>query len=793
MIRNYLKIAWRNLLKNKGFSIINIGGLALGMTVAILIGLWVYDEVSFDSSHEKKDRIVQVMQHMKRNGEKKTQPWNPYPMASEIRKLYSSDFEHLAQSTGSYEVLKSGSKKAFNQGSFFEEEITDILTFDFISGTKTALKEPYSIMLSERVAKSLFGNESALDKVISIDDKYDVKVTAVYSDFPENSTFKDLAYVMPWKLFQIREAEWINTMEDPWRPNFTFTYGLLAKNADLETVSAKIKDTRLRNLNERLALQEPEVFLHPMSKWHLYEKFENGVNAGGSIEYVWLFGIVGLFVLFLACINFMNLSTAQSERKAKEVGIRKAIGSKQKQLVFQYLSESVLTATFALIISIVLCFALLPSFNEIAGKQITIEWLNPIFWSILIAFTLFVGLLSGSYPALYLSSFKPVKVLKGTFKASRFVALPRKALVVVQFTVSIGLIIGTLVVFQQINFAKNRALGYSQDNLIYIRVTPQTHQNFEAIKTELKNAGHIEEMAASSTPPTYIGSTTTGIDWDGRDNSQSLEVPFFYVSEDYGKTIDWEIIQGRDFSKDFDDERKSFIVNEAAAALFNKDNVIGQMTRWDGESFEIVGVVKNMIIDSPYEQSKPMFYLVDNSGMQLFDLKLSGDKSIDKSLAGVESIFQKFDPETPFSYEFVDEAYATKFDILRRLSKLINIFATLAILISCLGLFGLASFMAKQRSKEIGVRKVLGATVANLWAMLSKDFIILICISMLIAAPLSAYFMTDWLSSFDYKTDIAWWTFAVTGFGALAITLATVSYQSIKAAIVNPVESLKSD
>ncbi len=792
MIKNYLKITWRNLLKNKAFSLINIGGLALGMTVAILIGLWVHDELSFDGTHEKKDRIVQVMQHMLRNNEKETQQWNPYPMADEIRKYYDSDFDHLAQSTGAYNTLSYEDIKTQESGRFFEEEITDILSFDIIAGSQTALKEPNSIMLSESIADTFFGTEDPIGKALDIDETFSVKVTAVYKDFPENSTFNYLSYVMPWKLYKVTSGKWMADIEDPWRPNFAFTYGLLSENADLETVSAKIKDTRLRNLNERLALQKPEVFLFPMSKWHLYEKFENGINTGGSIEYVWLFGIVGLFVLFLACINFMNLSTAQSEKKAKEVGVRKAIGSKKSQLIFQYLSESVLTAFIALIISVILALMLLPSFNDIAGKNIQIDWANPIFGLILIGFTLFVGLISGSYPALYLSSFKPVSVLKGTFKAGKFASLPRKALVVVQFTVSIALIIGTLVVFQQIKFAKERPLGYEQSNLIFTRNTENLHQSFEAIRTELKSLGLIEEMAQSSDPPTRGGSTTTGIDWDGRDKSQSLEVPFFSVSQDYGKTINWEIMEGRDFSSDFDDEEKTFVINEAAAKLF-ENGAVGQMTNWDVENLQIIGVVKDMIIESPYDQSSPTFYYLTAEQRGNINLKLSGQKNIDESLAGVKAVFEKFDPEVPFDYEFADQAYATKFDTLGRLSKLINIFASLAILISCLGLFGLASFMAMQRSKEIGVRKVLGATVTNLWAMLSKDFVILVLISMIIAAPLSAYFMSDWLSSFDYRTNIAWWTFAVTGFGAISITILTVSYQSIKAAVVNPVVSLKSD
>ena len=793
MLSNYFKIAWRNILKQKGFSFINIIGLSMGMTVAILIGLWVYDEISIDGTNEKKDRIVQVMQHVLRNGYKDTQMWNPYLMAEELRNNYGSDFEYVVQTMESYDVLKNGEKKIQSEGWFSEKEIKELLTFDMIAGSAEGLSEPYSIMLSSSVATALFDKGEAIDKSINVNDEFEVKVVGVYKDFPTNSSFNKLAYVMPWQLYLTRNSENLRSMEDPWRPNFTKTYALLPENADLSAISAKIKDTRLRHLGPNLAIQKPEVFLHPMRKWHLYEKFENGVNTGGSISYVWLFGLVGLFVLALASINFMNLYTAQADKKAKEVGVRKAIGSKRSQLIFQYLSESVLTTFLALIISIILSIAFLNIFNEVAGKTIQFPYTNPLFWVCLVGFTAIVGLISGSYPAVYLSSFAPIKVLKGTFKAGKYASLPRKALVVLQFTVSISLVIGTLVVYQQIKHAQQRPLGYEQGELIFTASTNTIHNSFDAVKRALKEKGLIEDMAEASAGPTWTASSTTGITWQGRDKSTSVEVPFFGVSVDYGNTIGWNLKTGRDFSRDFDDVGKSFVVNEAAVRLIGFTDPVGQMLDWDGDKFTLVGVVEDMVVGSPFQEIQPMFYYLDHDKQNILDIKLAGGRPMTELLEGVKNVLSEFDPEHPFDFQFVDESYAQKFDLLDRLNRLINIFALLAILISCMGLFGLASFMSQQRAKEIGVRKVLGATITNLWALLSRDFIVLVIISLLIAAPIATYFMSDWLLSFDYKTEISWWTYALTGLGANLVTLVTVSYQSIKAALLNPVKSLKSE
>lgn len=793
MLKNYLKIAWRNILKQKGFSFINIIGLAMGMTVAILIGLWVYDELSFNGTNLKKDRIMQVMQHITRNGEKDTQAWNPYLMAEELRNNYGSDFELVVQTTNTWDVLKNGDNKVQSQGRYCEKDVTDLLTFDLIEGSSAALSEPYSIMISKSLATSLFGDESAIDKSLNINDEFEVKITGVYEDFPTNSTFNSLAYVMPWQLYLTRNVENLKGIADPWRPNFTYTYALVHENADIEAISARIKDARLRHLGPELAIQKPEVFLFPMNRWHLYEEFENGVNTGGSIVYVWLFGIVGLFVLALASINFMNLYTAQADKKAKEVGVRKAIGSRRNQLVFQYLSESLLTIFIALVISIVLSISFLSLFNDISGKAIQFPFLSPVFWLLLLGFTVLVGLVSGSYPALYLSSFVPVKVLKGTFKAGKYAAVPRKALVVLQFTVSIALIIGTLVVYQQINYAQDRPLGYTQDNLVFTSCTEPVHNSFDAVKRELTEKGLIENMAEASAPPTWTSSTTTGISWPGQDRSSSVEVSFFNVSVDYGNTIGWKVKSGRDFSRDFDDAEKTFVVNEAAARMMGFADPLGQVLDWDGDKYTIIGVVENMVVNSPFYETQPMYYRFSNRRSGHLNIKLAGDKPAAVSLEEVKKVLSEFDPETPYWFEFVDESYAQKFNLLGRLNKLINIFACLAILISCMGLFGLASFMTTQRAKEIGVRKVLGATFTDLWAMLSKDFVILVLVSLSIAGPIAGYFMADWLATFDYHTDISWWTYILTGLGAIFIALATVSFQSIKAALVNPVHSLKSE
>jgi ABC-type antimicrobial peptide transport system permease subunit len=650
-----------------------------------------------------------------------------------------------------------------------------------------------SIMLAASVAKTYFGNDNPIGKVLRVDDKVDVKVTGVYEDLPYNTSFKDMTFILPWSLY-LSQNTWVREMDDPWDSNFTRTFAMIDEQADMEKVSAKIKDVKLNKVSADTKRYKPSIFLHPMHKWHLYSDFKNGVNTGGRIDNVWLFATIGLFVLILACINFMNLSTARSEKRAKEVGIRKAVGSVRKQLVMQFFTESILIAALAFMFSVLLVFIVLPYFNSVADKKIDLPWFSPIFWILGISFSVITGMFAGVYPALFLSSFQPVKVLKGTFRVGRFASIPRKVLVVMQFTISTTLIIGTIVVYKQINYAQSRPIGYSKDGLISIPVTDVVHKHFDAVRTELVNAGAIVEMAESGSPTTSVWNSNGGFDWEGKDPEQGVDFPNNAVTVDYGKTIGWEIIQGRDFSRDFASDSNAFILNEAAVKFIGfKSDPVGQIIHWNDKPFTVIGVVKDLLVQSPYQPVRASMWHLTREQENVFLLKINPKASAKSALSKIEEVFKRINPASPFDATFVDEEYARKFGDERRIGELATFFAILAVFISCLGLFGLASFVAEQRTKEIGIRKVLGASVTNLWRMLSQDFVVLVIISSLLAVPLAYYFISDWLKQFEYRTDVSWWVFLISVFGAVAITLLTVSYQAIKASLMNPVRSLRTE
>jgi putative ABC transport system permease protein len=793
MVKNYLKIAWRNLIKNKASSLINIGGLAVGMAVAMLIGLWIWDELSFDKNFKNYDRITQVLQNNIMNGEIGTGNTMPWPMGDALRKSFGSDFKYVTMATyNNGHILTHDDKKLTKNGTYFEPSALDMLSIQMVKGNKNALNDPSSILLSESTAKAYFGDTDPIDKVMKIDNNQTVKVTGVYKDLPENSSFSGVDFIAPWELFS--NTVGLKKQADTWRCNCFFTYAQVADNTDINKVSAKIRDIKKDKVNKIELKQKNQVFLNPMKNWHLYSDFKNGVIVGGRIQYVWLFGIIGVFVLLLACINFMNLSTARSEKRAKEVGIRKAIGSLRMQLIYQFLSESLLVVAFAFIFAIVLVQLSLPFFNEIAGKKVSIPWSNPLFWLFGVGFSLVTGLVSGSYPALYLSSFQPVKVLKGTFRVGRLASIPRKVLVVVQFTVSVTLIIGTIVVFRQIQFAKNRPVGYSRAGLITLpMVTGDLHKQFAAVKDELEKSGAVTSIAEAGSPTTGDYSSNSGFDWKGKDPGQAVEFPNIDISPDYGKTINWQFLAGRDLSAAYLTDSLAFIINETAVKFMGFKNPVGETLKWDGVPYHIIGVVKDMVSESPYFPVRPTLFHLLKGGGDFFILRINPKISASEALSKIEKVYKTYNPAQPFEYQFVDEEYAKKFGDEERIGKLASAFASLAIFISCLGLFGMASFMAEQRIKEIGVRKVLGATVFNLWGMLSKDFVLLVIISLVIASPIAYYFMHNWLQNYQYRSDLAWWVFAITGVGAMAITLLTISYQSIKAAMANPVKSLRSE
>src|SRR5215213_5617808 len=794
MIKNYWKIAWRNLVKSKGYSAINIGGLAVGMAVAMLIGLWVYDELSFNKYHKNYDHIAQVLQHVNFNGKVETQNANPGLMGPELRAKYGSNFKYVVQSswTGGH-LLSIGNKHINKTGIFFEPDAPEMLTLEMLKGTRSGLRDPYSIMLSASTAETIFGKEDPINKTIKFDRSYEVKVTGVYKDLPDNTTFKGVKIMMPWELWLIQNP-WAKNMDEPWGSNFSQTFVQVADNIDMEKVSAKIRNVKLDNVSKEEAKYQWAVVLHPMSKWNLYNEFKNGVNTGGNIQYVWLFGIIGIFVLVLACINFMNLATARSEKRAKEVGIRKTVGSLRSQIIKQFFAESYLVVLLAFVLCLILVAVLLPLFNEVAGKKIQIAWTSPVFWIFSLAFILITGLLSGSYPALYLSSFQPLKVLKGTFRVGKMASVPRKVLVVIQFTVSVMLIIGTIIIYQQIQYAKNRPIGYTRDGLINLNLEKEIKEHYETVRTELKNSGAIEEMAASQSPLTQVWNSNGGFEWEGKDPNLAVDFPNSRVTYEFGKTVNWKIKEGRDFSREFATDSSAFIINESAAKFLGFKNPVGTVLKWNDRPFTIIGVVNDIMQESPFYPVRPSLYHLDSyEYMYNLILRLNPQKNAKQSLTSIEQILKKYTPSVPFDYKFVDEEFGGKFRKEERIGKLASYFAVLAILISCLGLFGMASFVAEQRTKEIGIRKVLGASVGNVWRLLSTEFFVLVLLSCIIAVPIAWYYLKNWLANYDYRITIGWGVFLLAAVVALIITLLTVSFQAIKAALANPAKSLRTE
>ncbi|RFS16302.1 ABC transporter permease [Emticicia sp. C21] len=793
MIRNYLKIAFRNLVKNKVYSFINIMGLAVGMGVAMLIGLWINDELNFNKSFDNYNKLGQAYMHQTFNGHIGAQTAVPHPLAKELREKYPSFKDVVMASWNNDHILGYKDAKFTKSGMHVEPAFTRMFSLKMLKGEQNGLQEVNSVMLNETLAKSLFGNEDPIGKIIRFDAKANMKVTGVFEDFPHNSEMATVHLLTPWAYYLTDEA-WVKRAADQWDNNSFQCYVQLNEKTEFEPLSAKLKDLVLNKRNQEGKVSKPVLFIHPMSKWHLYSDFKEGVNIGGRIQFVWLFGAIGIFVLLLACINFMNLSTARSEKRAKEVGIRKAIGSVRTQLINQFLSESMLVVFVAFLIALSLVTVTLPWFNDLASKKMTMLWTNPLFWIISLVFVAVTGLLSGSYPALYLSSFEPVKVLKGTFRVGRFASIPRKVLVVVQFTVSVTLIIGTIIVYRQIQYAKDRPIGYDRNSLIYIDMTtPDLYGKYDVIRNDLLNTGMVENMAESSSPVTGIWSSNIGFSWQGMDPNAQPLFGTIACTHDFGKTVGFQFIEGRDFSRDFKTDTSAMILNESAAKMVASKDVVGKFITWNNRKYHVVGIIKDMIMQSPYEPIMPSVFIMDYGWANVISVKLKPSVSASAALSKVEAVFKKHNPGSPFDYKFVDQEFGQKFATEERVGKLASFFAVLAIFISCLGLFGLASFVAEQRTKEIGIRKVLGASVANLWTLLSRDFVLLVIISCLIAIPIAYYFLNDWLQKYEYRTGISWWIFAASGGGALAITLLTVSFQAIKAALMNPIKSLKSE
>ncbi len=794
MIRNYIKIAWRSLLKNKGYSAINIGGLAVGMSVAILIGLWVWDELTANKHHANYDSIYQVKMHQTFDGHRGTQDALPYPMGDELKNKYP-DFKAIAMCDwGSNRSLAFENNKYLKDGHYIGEQAIDLFSLKVLNGDKNPLQEPYSIVLNDETAKTIFGSQDPIGKTIKIDNATNLKVTAVVAKQPKNATLQ-FDYLLPWLL---QEKIYPEIKNNTWGNNSYQVFVQLKDGVDFNNTNAKIKNVALNHfLDNTMMIKNirPEVFIFPMAKWKLYSEFENGINSGGFIKYVRLFSLFGIFILVIACINFMNLSTARSEKRAKEVGLRKAVGSARSQLIGQFLSESTLIACLAFILAIAIVFLSLPFFNTLTDKMMILPFGNLVFWLILILFTLFTGLLAGSYPALYLSAFSPVTILKGGVHKGRGASMPRKILVVLQFTFSIVLMIGTILIYQQIQHGKNRPIGFDNTNLISINWSEDINKNFEALQHDLLATGAISSVCKSNSPPEQIYSNNNDWEWENStETDKGLPINTIATTYNYAKTLGIKLKEGRDFSKEYSTDSNAVLLNEAAIKRMALKNPVGKQVKWHGKPLTIIGIIPDINMESPFRAIAPTVVIFDPNWVNFINLRFNNGVETADALEKITPIFNRHNPGFPFDYKFADKEYAKKFNYEELIGKLSLIVSILAIFISCLGLFGLASFMAEQRTKEIGIRKTLGASVANLWAMLSKDFVNLVIISCLIASPIAYYGMNSWLETYkDYKINIGAGVFIIVLFVALLITLLTVSYQAIKAALMNPVKSLKTE
>jgi ABC-type antimicrobial peptide transport system permease subunit len=803
MYKSYLKIGWRNLLRNKGYSFINIGGLALGMAVTMIIGLWVYDELSFNRYHDNYDRVAQVMKGAFFEGKHYVgQRSLPFPLIDELKNNYGSNFKHVVPASWRFDgVLSIPGKNITKSGMYIGEGAPEAFTWKLKYGSPSAFNDMHSIMISESTAAALFDDADPLDKVVKINSGAEAKVAGVFEDFPKNSAFHGVQFFQPWKFF-MADAPWV--AQQGWTNHFLQVFVQINDNTTFEKVTENIIDAQMTAIKDLDYMKEElkynyEVLLLPMRDWHLYSDFREGVLQTGPVQLVWFIGSIGAFVLLLACINFMNLSTARSEKRAKEVGIRKTIGSVRRQLIGQFFSESFLVVIIAFISALALVGLSLPWFNDLSSKEMTLPWDQPWFWGAAATFILVTGLLAGSYPALYLSSFNPVKTLKGTYRASRLASVPRKVLVVVQFSVSIILIICTGVIYDQLMFVKDRPVGYDREGLIMVtKKSAAFDQKAKVLETELLQSGAVSVVAESGGSVTQVWSNNGGFSWKGYDPDAEQSFATLGVSHDYGRAVGWEFIDGRDFSKDIVSDSAGIVINESAAKLMGLTNPVGEVIHWTNlawgvdQDFRILGVIKDMLMGSPFEPVEPAIYLtIGYKGWIL--LRVTPSVPVSEALPKIQKVFTSVIPDIPFDYKFASTEYASKFATEDRIGTLAAVFTVLAIVISCLGLFGLASFVAERRTKEIGIRKVLGATVAQLWQKLSAEFVLLVIISSAIAAPLSYYVLQKGLQGYEYKTDIGWWIFISAAVGALVVTLVTVSFQAIRAALANPVKSLRSE
>ncbi|HAO48076.1 MAG TPA: hypothetical protein DCR35_01475 [Runella sp.] len=785
MIRSYFTIAFRNLLKNKVYSLINIMGLALGMACSLMIMLWVQDEINMDGFHANGTRLYRVMENQYYSGKIETYASTPGILAENITKDIP-EIEMASQFLWEEQPLFSvGNTFDKEKGRYVQGDFLRLFSFPLEKGdAKTALKRPDGVVISKKLAQKYFPNQDPIGKTIKVDNKDAVMVTGVLKELPKNNSIQ-FDFLMSYDRWQKT-----NAWSKEWGNNGPRCYVLLAKNASLEKVNAKIKNyIKTKNRDSNV-----ELFLQSFPESYLYSKWDSGKQDGGRIEYVRIFSIVAIVILLIACINFMNLATARSVKRAKEVGVRKVIGAVKGVLVGQFMGEAILITSLSLLISIVLVFVLLPTFNLLTEKELTLNFTDPRILATLLGLTVFTGLVAGSYPALFMSSLNPVVVLKGSLKFKPSATYFRKGLVVFQFALSIMLIVGMVIVHEQLDYLQTKNSGYDRENLVYMPLEGDLQTNFSSFKQELQRQPGIKHVTLSQSNPLEVGSSTQGVTWPGKDTTQLLLFAQNAISYDYIQTMGIKLVGGRDFGDQYGMDTTNYIINEASAKKMGyKDPVGKEMTMW-GRKGTIVGLMKDFHYNSLHSTIEPLILRLqpktENWGVVIVRADAGKTK---EALANLEKTFKKFNPSFPFKYSFTDQEYAKQYKSEQVVNQLSNFFAFLAIFISCLGLFGLAAFTAEQRTKEIGVRKVLGASVTNLVGMLSAEFIKLVLVATFIAFPIAWYFLKGWLEKYAYRIEIEWWYFALAAIVAVFIALLTVSSQAIRAALMNPVKSLKTD
>jgi putative ABC transport system permease protein len=788
MLKNYFKIAFRTLWRSKGFSAINITGLAIGIASAFLILLWIQNEMSYDRFHTNKDRIYEMWTNWIVNG-------NVLGSSNTTPKVLAKTLEHdlpevkyAVRVDWTNSILFSvGDKRLTVRGNTVDSGFLQVFSFPLLKGNPaTALNDMHSIVITDNLAKKLFGDENAMGKVVKLNNRDNFVVTGVAKDLPNNTRF-DFEFLIPWSYLRKNAGD-----DQDWGNGSTRTYVMLKPNSTFASIEPKIRALRSRYVSD--ISKNSELFMYPISRWRLYSNFSNKVESGGRITFVRLFGLIAGFILLIACINFMNLSTARSEKRAKEVGIRKVVGAIRISLIGQFIGESILLAFIAAGLAICLVQIALPGFNALTDKKLFIDIQNGDTWLAGIGFVLFTGILAGSYPAFFLSSFRPAAVLKGIFKQAQSFISPRKVLVVLQFTFAIILIVCSIIVKQQINYAQQREMGYNKSNLIYHYISGDLQKNYVLLKNELLSSGVAVSVSKTSAPLTENWSSNVTYEWQGKDPKDITEFNTYFADEDLGTTAGLQFVEGRDFNLTrFPSDSTAFLINESAVKAMHFKVPIGQIIKFNGVSWHVVGVIKDFIMESPYQAISPMIIGGGKGWFNVIHIKLNPGNRTADNLKIAETIFKKYNPEYPFEYHFIDSEYAKKFEDEKRTGTLAALFASLTIFISCLGLFGLAAYMAENRFKEIGVRKILGASVGSIATLLSKDFLKLVFLSFLIASPLAWWLMYKWLQDYPYRINIQWWVFAVTAFLSLFIAVITISFQAIKAAVASPAAALRSE